>query len=212
MREVGCDLMEVWPKRCKVFVLWLGEEQVEFGAVELEAVDLAVLKFECANDRVGRVKSAGGGSESIVRAERSIGLKPVLKGAGGDLDVRSFSHDPLAVGQGIAEIECGDCVEDYFERVCSVFVGTVSEAVETLWAFIKLVSAGGSCAFLFFWCSCTRTWDTAGLVVAAVWLTCSEACSGTADGRMFSGEDCCWFCVTGFGRGCQRNAPDSARA
>lgn len=76
--------MEVWPKRCKVFVLWLGEEQVEFGAVELEAVDLAVLKFECANDRVGRVKSAGGGSESIVRAERSIGLKPVLKGAGGD--------------------------------------------------------------------------------------------------------------------------------
>lgn len=89
-------------------MIWFGEEQVEFRPVELEPVDLTMLKFERPKDCLGRVKAATSSSEPIVRGEWPVHLEPILKRAGGNLDVRSFAHDPLGVGEGGAQIKGGD--------------------------------------------------------------------------------------------------------
>jgi hypothetical protein len=46
VREVCFDLAEVIPERREGAMLGSFKKQVEFGPVKLEAVDLAVFKFE----------------------------------------------------------------------------------------------------------------------------------------------------------------------
>ncbi len=48
------------------------------------------------------------------------------------------AHDALGVSQGMANIKYGDCVEDDFERVCSMFVGSARETMQAFRAFEDL--------------------------------------------------------------------------
>lgn len=136
VREVSFDLVEVVSERSKRLVVRFGEEQVEFRSVELEAIDLAVLKFKSPDDGIGGKESCAGAAESMVCAEWSVGLEPVLERSRGNLDMGSSPGYALGVGKGVAEIERGDCVEDDSERVCSMLVGSAGEAVQAFRAFV----------------------------------------------------------------------------
>jgi len=117
------------------------QEQVEFRAVELEPIDLAVFKFESADDRFRHVEVACGCSEWVVCAKRAVRLKPVLQRSRGDLDMRFAAHDALGIGQGVAQVEGGDCVEDDFEWIALVLARSSGcEVVKAFGAFISGLS------------------------------------------------------------------------
>ena len=129
MGKVGLDLPEVISERHEGAMVGMLEEDVELCAVELESVDLAVLKFEHADDRFGCEESRAGASEPVICAKWTVGLEPVLERARGDLYMRSVSHDALGVCQRVAEVERGDCVEDDFERIGFIFIGSAGGEV-----------------------------------------------------------------------------------
>ena len=56
----------------------------------------------------------------------------------GDLNVGFPANDALGIGQRVAEVERGDCVEDDFERVCPVLIWSAYKAVKALRTFVKL--------------------------------------------------------------------------
>ena len=121
MRKVGLDLLQVISERREGAMVGIVEEDVELCAVELESVDLAVFKFEYADDRFGCEESRAGASEPVICAKWTVGLEPVLERARWDFNVYFASHDALGVCQRVAEVERGDCVEDDFERIGFIF-------------------------------------------------------------------------------------------
>ena len=146
--KLGLDLVEVVLERRESVVLGLIEEQVEFGAMKLETIDLAVLKFEAANDRVRRVQGRGDSTKPVVGAEWSVGLEPVLQRSSGNLNVGLPTHDALRVRQGMADIKYRDRVENGLERVCLVLIRAVCEAVQTFRAFVELEGSESISALL----------------------------------------------------------------
>lgn len=104
--------------------------------MELEAIDLSVLKLKSPDDGIGCEELCACAAEPVVCAERSVGLEPVLQRSRGNLDMGSSTGYALGVGEGVAEIESGDCVEDDPEWVCPVLVGSTGEPVEAFRAFV----------------------------------------------------------------------------
>ena len=60
--EVGLYLLEVISERREGAMVGALEEEIELGAVDLESVDLAMLKFERTDDGSGRLEATRGGS------------------------------------------------------------------------------------------------------------------------------------------------------
>ena len=81
---------------------------------------------------------ACGYSEAVICAKGTVRLQPVLECAGRDLDMRFAAHNSLGVREGVAKVEGGYCVENDFEWVCQVLVGSIGEPVETFRALVEL--------------------------------------------------------------------------
>jgi hypothetical protein len=97
VKKVGLDLPEVISERREGAVVGMLEEDVELCAVELESVDLAVLKFEHSDERFGCEESRAGAAEAVICAKRPIRLSPVLERVRGNLNVCFASHHALGV-------------------------------------------------------------------------------------------------------------------
>lgn len=141
MREVVLYLLEVVSERRERAMVGIVQEQVELCAVELESVHLAVFKFVDMDDRLGCVLLACGCSETRICTEWPVSVEPVLECSGGDLDMRFAAHDALGIGQGVAQVEGGDCVEDDFEWIALVLARSSGcEVVKAFGAFISGLS------------------------------------------------------------------------
>src|ERR1700694_3298675 len=65
-------------------------------------------------------------------------MQPRIDGAIWNFAMISPTEDGSSFGDGVAEIEGGDCVEDEFEWVRSVFAGFFRESVEAFGALVDL--------------------------------------------------------------------------
>ena len=89
------DLLEVKSEQGERAMVGNFEEQLELGAMKLDAVKPAVFEFEGADDGAGLVEATGGTTEAVVCAKWPVCLQPVLECWRGNLDMRFAAHDAL---------------------------------------------------------------------------------------------------------------------
>ena len=104
----------------------------------LEAVHLPVFE-ETAHDNRAWIKQLFAGcTQSRVRRDAPIGGQPGVDGAVGNIHVKAATQDGSSVGDGVAEIEGGDGIEDEFEGIGSILAGFPGEAVQAFRALEEL--------------------------------------------------------------------------
>ena len=67
-----------------------------------------------------------------------MGGQPGVDGAIGNIHVEAATEDGSSVGDGVAEIEGGDGVEDEFEGIGSILAGFSGEAMQAFRALEEL--------------------------------------------------------------------------
>jgi len=114
------------------------KRELELLVVYLEAVHLPVFQ-ETAHDDRARIKQLFAGSaETGVGRGTSVGGQPGVDGAIGNIHVEAATEDGSSVGDGVAEIEGGDGIEDELEGIGSILAGCASEAVQAFRTLEKL--------------------------------------------------------------------------
>src|SRR6266436_5150689 len=88
------------------------QRELELRVMYLEAVRLPVFE-ETAHDNRGRIKQLfAGHTQSRVSRDAPIGGQPGVDGTVGNIHVEAPAEDGSSVGDGVAEIESGDDIED----------------------------------------------------------------------------------------------------
>src|SRR5439155_14363335 len=95
---------------------WLQQER-EFCQVNLEPVDLLMVKSETADDRVRVEKFLPCGAQPCVGGERLIRFKPSSDRPLGHLKACPLAEDSLRIRQRVAEVERGNSVKNGIEGV-----------------------------------------------------------------------------------------------
>ena len=112
--------------------------ELELRVMYLEAVHLPVSE-ETAHDNRARIKQFfAGGAETGVGRGTSVRGQPGVDGTVGNIHVEATAEDGSSVGDGVAEIEGGDGVEDEFEGIGSILAGFTGEAVQAFRALEEL--------------------------------------------------------------------------
>src|SRR5712691_12328470 len=105
------------------------QREHELRVMYLEAVYLPVFE-EAAHDNRAWIKQLFAGlTQSRVRRD-AVGGQPGVDGTVGNIHVEAAEEDGSTVGDGVAEIEGGDGVEDECERIGSILAGFSGEAVQ----------------------------------------------------------------------------------
>src|SRR5579872_6481090 len=104
--------------------LWMAvafEKQCELCLMHLEAVHLLVIERVATDDRFGREELAAVLPKARIRGERPMLGDPRTDRALRNVEVETAANDLLRFGEGVAEIERGDRVEDGLKRIGLVF-------------------------------------------------------------------------------------------
>ena len=102
--------------------------------MQLETVDLLMMEGMRAYESFRPKEFSACKSETGVCGERAVFFKPGADCALRDLAMIPPAHDPLCLGEGVAEVECGDGFENDFERIRLIFACGPREAMQTFGA------------------------------------------------------------------------------
>ena len=117
------------------------QQELQLRVMYLEAVHLPVFQ-ETAHDNRARIKQLfAGRTQSRVSREASVCGQPGVDCTVGNIHVEAATQAGSCVGDGVAEIEGGDGIEDEFEGIGSILAGFTGEAVQAFRALEELQSS-----------------------------------------------------------------------
>ena len=104
----------------------------------LEAVHLPMLEETAYDDRARIKQFFAGGAETGVGRETSVGGQPGVDRAVGNIHVEAAAQDGSSVGDGVAEVEGGDGIQDEFQGIGSTLAGLTGEEMQAFRALEEL--------------------------------------------------------------------------
>ena len=138
VREIRLEAVEIADQRRERGIRRSFKKQLDFSPVDLVAIDLLVLEVDGTNDGVSAEELLPTSSQARVRRERPVLGQPGTDRALRYLEVEAVSHGLLGFGDGVAEIERRDRLENRSQWIGPVLSRLSSKAMEAFGAAVHL--------------------------------------------------------------------------